>query len=255
MFDPVTAIILVAVGLGAGTLGSLLGVGGGIIMGPVLVFFGLAPAQVAGTSLFAVTSTSISSTVAYSRQKRIDYKLAIKLAAAAIPGAVLGGFISAGIQKQEFLLYFGILLMAVGAYVIFKSSILKEKERRDISAAQHAAVFAITFGAGIISSLFGVGGGTIFVPVMLLIHRMTMHTAAPTSQLTLMITSFAGLFTHIALGHIDYVYAIALSAGAVGGAQLGARWSKLIKAHLLQRVLGVVLIAVAVKFVIDWLSG
>ena len=255
MFDPVTAIILGAVGVAAGTLGSMLGVGGGIIMGPVLVFLGLAPAQVAGTSLFAVTSTSVSSTVAYSRQKRIDYNIAIKLAAAAIPGAVLGGFISAGIPKPAFLLYFGILLMAVGAYIIFKSSILKEMGRRNISMAQHAAVFAITFGAGIISSLFGVGGGTIFVPVMLLIHRMTMHTAAPTSQLTLMITSFAGLFTHIALGHIDYVYAIALSAGAVVGAQMGAKWSKSIKSQLLQRVLGVVLISVAIKFVIDWLSG
>lgn len=255
MFDPVTAIILAAVGVAAGTLGSMLGVGGGIIMGPVLVFLGLAPAQVAGTSLFAVTSTSVSSTVAYSRQKRIDYKLAIKLAAAAIPGAVLGGFISAGIPKSAFLLYFGILLMAVGAYIIFKSSILKEMERRNISIAERAAVFAITFGAGIISSLFGVGGGTIFVPVMLLIHRMTMHTAAPTSQLTLMITSFAGLFTHVALGHIDYVYAIALSAGAVVGAQIGAKWSKSIKSQMLQRVLGVVLIAVAIKFVIDWLSG
>ena len=255
MFDPATAIILVAVGVAAGTLGSMLGVGGGIIMGPVLIFLGLAPAPVAGTSLFAVTSTSVSSTVAYSRQKRIDYKLAIKLAAAAIPGAVLGGFISAGISKPAFLLYFGILLMAVGAYIIFKSSILKEKERRDISMAQYAAVFAITFGAWIISSLFGVGGGTIFVPVMLLIHRMTMHTAAPTSQLTLMITSFAGLFTHIALGHIDYAYAIALSAGAVVGAQLGAKWSKSIKSQMLQRVLGVVLIAIAIKFIIDWLFG
>jgi uncharacterized membrane protein YfcA len=145
--------------------------------------------------------------------------------------------------------------MAVGAYVIFRSSILTEKERRNISLAQHVAVFAIMFGAGVISSLFGVGGGTIFVPVMLLIYRMTMYTAAPTSQLTLMITSFAGLFTHIALGHIDYLDAIALSAGAVAGAQLGAKWSKTIKAKMLQRVLGVVLIAVAIKFVIDWLLG
>lgn len=255
MLDPVTAIILAAVGLGAGTLGSMLGVGGGIIMGPVLVFLGLAPAQVAGTSLFAVTSTSVSSTAAYSRQKRIDYRLAMQLAAAAVPGAVLGGFISSAISRADFLLYFGILLMAVGAYIVFKSSILKEKEKRKISIAQHAAVFAITFGAGIISSLFGVGGGTIFVPVMLLIHRMTMHTAAPTSQLTLMITSFAGLFTHIALGHIDYLDAIALSAGAVVGAQLGARWSKTVKSFVLQRVLGIVLIAVAIKFIADWLGS
>ena len=256
MLDVATTItILIAVGLGAGTLGSMLGVGGGIIMVPALAFMGLPPAQIAGTSLFAVASTSVSSTVAYSRQKRIDYRVGILMAAAAIPGAVVGGIVSDQIAPPDFKLYFGILLMTVGGYIAFRDSILKEKEGHRVSAMQHAAVFAITFGAGIISSLFGVGGGVVFVPVMLLIHRMAMHRAAPTSQLTLMITAFAGLFTHVALGHIDYLYAVALSAGAFAGAQIGARWSRSVKNALLQKALAVVLVAVAVKFVIDWLGA
>jgi uncharacterized membrane protein YfcA len=140
----------------------------------------------------------------------------------------------------------------VGIYVMFRSSILREKQGEKISAAKHASVFAITFGAGIISSFFGVGGGTIFVPVMLLIYHMTMREAAPTSQFALMLTSFAGLFTHAALGNPDYLYAIALSAGAVVGAQLGARWSKTAKEALLQKMLGIALIAVAVRLFIEW---
>lgn len=255
MLDIVTTvIILVAVGLGAGTLGSMLGVGGGIIMVPALTFLGMPPAQTAATSLFAVTSTSVSSTVAYSRQKRINYRRAIELAAAAIPGAVLGPFILDQVTPADFRLYFGILLIAVGIYVMFRSSILREKKEEKISPAKHAAVFAITFGAGIISSFFGVGGGTIFVPVMLLIHHMTMREAAPTSQFTLMLTSFAGLFTHVALGNPDYLYAIALSAGAVVGAQLGAKWSKTAKEALLQKMLGIALIAVAVRLFVEWFS-
>lgn len=250
-----TVIILIAVGLGAGTLGSMLGVGGGIIMVPALAFLGLPPAQIAATSLFAVTSTSVSSTVAYSRQKRINYRRGIELAAAAIPGAVLGPFILRDITSADFKLYFGILLIAVGIYIAFRSSILKEKQAGKISAAKHASVFAMTFGAGIISSFFGVGGGVIFVPVMLLIHRMTMHEAAPTSQLTLLLTSFAGLFTHVALGNPDYLYAIALSAGAVVGAQLGAKWSKNAREALLQKVLGIALIAVAVRLFVEWFSS
>lgn len=258
MIDIIATIaILVGVGLGAGTLGSMLGVGGGIIMVPALTFLGLPPAQIAGTSLFAVASTSVSSTAAYSRKKRIDYRLGLEMAAAAIPGAVLGGVVSRELSEAEFKLYFGILLMAVGIYIAFRNSILKEKkdEKGRVSLAQHGAVFAITFGAGIISSLFGVGGGIIFVPVMLLIHRMTMHTAAPTSQLTLMLTSIAGLFTHAALDHIDYLYAIALSAGAVAGAQLGARLQGSVKSTILQRALAVVLVAVAIKFIADWLGS
>lgn len=250
-----TAIILVAVGLGAGSLGSMIGVGGGIMMVPALAFLGLPPTQIASTSLFAVTSTSVSSTIAYSRQKRIDYRLGAGMAAFAVPGAVIGAFLSGQLSAQDFRLYFGILLSLVGLYVAFRSSILKEKGETGRSPARRVALYAITFGAGIISSLFGVGGGIIFVPAMLLVLGLAMQKAAPTSQLTLMITALVGVFTHAALQHPDYVYAIALSAGAFAGAQLGARWSKKVKEALLQRLLGVVLIAVAGKFIFDWLAG
>lgn len=256
MLDIVTTVIvLVAVGLGAGALGSLIGVGGGIMMVPALAFLGMPPTQIASTSLFAVTSTSVSSTIAYSRQKRIDYRLGAEMAAFAIPGAVVGALLSGQLTAQDFRLYFGILLSLVGLYVAFRNSILKEKGEQKRSAGRRVAIYAITFAAGIISSLFGVGGGIIFVPAMLLVLRMAMQKAAPTSQLTLMMTALVGVFTHSALGHPDYLYAIALSAGAFAGAQLGAKWSKRAKEVLLQRMLGVVLIAVAGKFVFDWLAG
>lgn len=250
-----TVIILVAVGLGAGTLGSMIGVGGGIIMVPALAFLGLPPTQIASTSLFAVASTSVSSTMAYSRQKRIDYKLGAEMATFAIPGAVIGALLSGQFTAQDFRLYFGILLSLVGLYVAFRSSILKEKGDKRRSQGRRAAMYAITFGAGIISSLFGIGGGMIFVPTMLLVLGMAMQKVAPTSQLTLMMTAIVGVFTHSALGHPDYLYAIALSAGAFVGAQLGARWSKKAKEVLVQRMLGIVLMGVAAKFIFDWLSA
>lgn len=250
-----TVIILVAVGLGAGTLGSMIGVGGGILMVPALTFLGLPPTQIASTSLFAVTSTSVSSTMTYSRQKRIDFRLGAEMAAFAVPGAVIGALLSDQLSAQDFRLYFGILLSLVGLYVAFRSSILKEKAESKMSAPRRAGLYAITFGAGTISSLFGVGGGIIFVPAMLLMLGMSMQRAAPTSQLTLMITALVGVFTHAVLQHPDYVYVVALSAGAFVGAQIGARWSKKAKEVLLQRMLGIVLIAVAGKFIFDWLSG
>ncbi len=255
MLDILTTVILIAVGLGAGTLGSVLGVGGGIIMVPALTFIGLPPQQIASTSLFAVTSTSVSSTMAYSRQKRIDYRTGLEMAAFAIPGAILGAFISGSISAPDFKLYFGILLILVGIYIVYRNSILKEKSQPNGRPAFRAAVYGSTFAAGIISSLFGVGGGIIFVPMMLLALGMTMHRAAPTSQLTLLITSLTGVFTHAALGHPDYVYALALAGGAFVGAQIGAKWSRSVKDVLLQRMLGIVLIAVAVKFIADWFSA
>lgn len=256
MLDPITtAVILVAVGLGAGTLGSMLGVGGGIIMVPALTFLGLPPVQTASTSLIAVASTSISSTIEYSRQKRIDYRLGLEMAAFAIPGAILGAILSEYLSAESFKLYFGILLILTGIYVLYKNSILKDASARRRSMALQAAVFVATFGAGIISSLFGVGGGIIFVPAMLLVLGLTMQRAAPTSQLTLMLTSIAGVIMHAYLLHPDYLQALVLSVGAFAGAQIGARVSRTAKELLLQRLLGFALIAVAIELVIDWFTS
>ncbi|HKU48675.1 MAG TPA: sulfite exporter TauE/SafE family protein [Nitrososphaera sp.] len=256
MFDiVVTLTLLVAVGLGAGTLGAMLGVGGGIIMVPALTLFGITPSQIASTSLFAVTSTSVSSTVEYSRQKKIDYRLGILMAAMAVPGAVLGAFLSSGLSGELFRLYFGILLILAGLYILYKNSLLKKGGRRAARLApyHYLAVSAASVAAGIISSLFGIGGGVIFVPLMLLVLGIGMHRAAATSQMTLMVTSIAGVLTHVALGHPDYLFAIALSAGAFAGGQIGARLSKSAKDALLQRILGVILIAVGGKLTLDWL--
>lgn len=255
MLEPITnVIVLAAVGLAAGTLGSMLGVGGGIIMVPALTFLNLPPTQAASTSLIAVMSTSVSSTIEYSRQRRIDYALGIEMAACAIPGGVLGAILSGYLLEDTFKLYFGILLILTGLYISYKNSVLKDHLVKRRSLPLQVAVFAASFGAGIISSLFGVGGGIVFVPAMLLVLGLTMHRAAPTSQLTLMMTAIAGVFTHSALGHPDYLQAVVLSAGAFVGAQIGARLSRMTKDMTLQRLLAVILMTVAIIFILDGLN-
>ena len=249
-----TLTFLLVVGLGAGTLGSMLGVGGGIIMVPALTFLNVPPTQAASTSLIAVMATSISSTIEYSRQKRINYGLGLQMAACAIPGGVLGAVLSEYLLQDTFKLYFGILLILTGLYILYRNSVLKDRHVKRRSLALQVGVFAASFGAGIISSLFGVGGGIIFVPAMLLVLGLTMHRAAPTSQFTLMMTAIAGVFTHSALGHPDYLQAIVLSIGAFVGAQIGARLSLITKDVLLQRLLAAVLMTVAIIFILDGLN-
>ena len=245
-------MLLAAIGLGAGVLGSMIGVGGGIVMVPALTFLGLGPTQVASTSLFAVSSTSVSSTVEFARQKRIDYRLGILMAAVAVPGAVLGALVSVNFTADSFKLYFSILMILSGLYMLYRNSLLKDSGERTHRDSRLIPVLGAAFVAGIISSLFGVGGGIIFVPAMLLILGIGMHRATATSQLTLMATSIAGLLTHIALGHPDYYLALALSAGAFIGAQIGARLSKSAKDVVLQKILGLALIAVGGKLMLDW---
>jgi uncharacterized membrane protein YfcA len=226
-------------------------------MVPALTFLGFSPSQTAGTSLVAVTATGVSSTVEYSRQKRVDFRIGLMIAGLAVPGAIVGALISADISLEQFRIYFGLFLVLVGVYMLYKNAILREGKEapRKLTSPRLLATVGASFAAGVISSLFGVGGGTIFVPLMLLVLGIGMHRAAATSQLALVITSAAGVATHALLGHPDYLYAIVLSAGAVIGAQIGARLSKSTKELLLQRLLGCVLIAVGIKMILDWLSA
>jgi len=247
-------LILIAISFAAGTLGSLLGLGGGFIIVPSLMFMSFNPYQIASTSLFAVFSTSASSTLTYAKQKRIDYSLGIKFALISIPGAIIGAYISDFITIQSFKLYFALVLIGTSVYLLKESTLAKEHKASHSSAVM-TLCYAASFFAGILASLFGIGGGLIFVPLMVALLGMSMHVTAPTSQFILLISSIAGLVSHAALGHPDYLLALILVAGAFAGAQLGAKISLWIKEKLLRKLLSISLFAVAARIIADVFAG
>lgn len=253
LVDPFAVIVvLIIVGFGAGTFGSMIGVGGGLVMTPALTFMGFAPAQISSTSLLAVTFASASSTISYVKQRRIRYHVGVKVAAAAIPGAIAGAFISSVIEIEPFKVYFAILLLFAGIYIAYSGSLKETKARHpgnDKKLKLHPLFYAGAFDAGIISSLFGVGGGIVFVPLLVFVLGMTLTTASPTSQLALLITSFIGTVTHAVLGHPDYFHAVSLSAGAFVGGQIGAKISHKVRESLLRKMFSISLVAVAIKFI------
>lgn len=242
----------VIIGLIAGILGSMIGVGGGVIISPALTFLGLTPPQVASTSLFAVSSTSISSTIAYARSKKIQYMLGIKMALLSIPGAIVGSYFSTYIDPGYFKILLAIILVGTGIYLMYRKSIINGNSLSLESIWVKILFFSGAFVAGIISSLFGIGGGVIFVPLMIVIVGLTMHLAAPTSQFVLMITSLVGLTTHIILGNPQYLPAVLLSIGAFAGAQIGSRLSTKLSEKKLRLILGITFFGIALKLVLDF---
>jgi hypothetical protein len=114
---------------------------------------------------------------------------------------------------------------------------------------------AVSFFAGVISSLFGIGGGVVFVPLMVIGIGISMRKAAPTSQLVLIFASLSGLIVHSLLGHPDFTQAMLLSVGAFAGGLLGARLSLDIKEIKLKILVTIVLMVAAVKLVIDSMGG
>ncbi len=248
-------IILVIIGFGSGILGSLIGVGGGIVMTPLLTYMGFSPAVIASSSLIAIFATSISSTLTYIRKKYINYWLGLKLALPAIPGSIIGGFFSNFISLEYFKIYFAILLTVVGLYIFFKNKIINKTLDRTPKPLFYLILISGTFGAGIISSFFGIGGGIIFVPILVIIYKLKMINASPTAQFTLLISTITGLLTHIILEHPDYSYGIALAFGAFFGAQLGSRSIHLVNENILSKIFSFSLIMIAINLIIDYIKG
>ncbi|HEX7258978.1 MAG TPA: sulfite exporter TauE/SafE family protein [Nitrososphaeraceae archaeon] len=247
-------IILIIIGFGAGILGSLIGVGGGIIITPALTYMGFPPSVIASSSLIAVFATSISSTLTYVSKKYVNYWLGIKLALPAIPGSIIGGIFTNFVLLEDFKIYFAILLISVGIYILIKNKIISRTIVTIPKPLLYSVLIFGNFGAGIISSFFGVGGGIIFVPILVIIYKMKMINASPTAQFTLLISTMTGLITHIMLEHPEYSYGILLALGSFFGAQIGSRSIQRINENILSKILSFSLIIIAINLIIDYLK-
>ena len=240
---------LIPLGFAAGVLGSIVGLGGGIIAVPAMTFAGFPPTLAASNSLFAAFSNSIASTISYAKQKRVEFGIGIKLGLMCIPGTVLGAFVSDVMTPTAFQILFAFVLIASAVYIFLKRAV--DEKPYNKTALMMIFSAGASFFAGIISSLFGIGGGIVFVPLMVIGIGIPMRRAAPTAQLVLIFASLSGLLVHSALGHPDYLQALFLAMGAFAGGLLGARLSLEIKERKLKILVTVVLLAAAIKLIID----
>ena len=244
---------LIPLGFAAGLLGSIIGLGGGIIIVPVLTFFGFSPALAASNSIFAVFSNAIASSISYAKQRRIEYSIGLKLGLLSIPGTVVGALISSEITPSLFKILFALILISASVYIFSKRKI--EPKKYNISKQIMILAIGASFVAGIMSGLFGVGGGIIFVPLMVIAMGLSMKNAAPTSQFILLFASGSALVTHTLLGHPDFYQALLLATGAFVGGLVGARLSLEIKENSLKILISIVMVAAAVKMFIDSLEA
>ena len=244
---------LIPLGFAAGILGSMIGLGGGIVIVPVLTFLGISPTTAASNSLFAAFSNAVASTISYSKQKRIDLSLGLKLGLLSIPGTVLGAIISTDVTPDVFKILFGFVLMASAVYIFLRKKI----EINEKILPKQIVILAVgaSFFAGIVSTFFGIGGGIIFVPLMVVGMGMTMKRAAPTSQLILLFSSLSGIVSHSFLGHPDFIQAGLLAIGSFAGGLIGARLSIDIKERYLQITVSAVILIAAGKLFFDSVVG
>ncbi len=259
---------LTGLGVVVGLAGTLVGIGGGFIVVPILLtVFHFEPGMAAGTSMMFIFFNSLSGSIAYLRQKRVDLLVGTFLALPTIPGTIIGGLAVGLFDISNFRLAFAFLLLGTSLYMFFRPIHLESTmrirkwstERRliDNSGREYSYRISLPLGAvisffvGILANLFGVGGGIIHVPTMILLFGVPTHIATATSHFILVITSLSGLNVHLQLGHIDLSTAIPLGLGAVAGAQLGARLSQRLRSKTLERIFAVFLIALVVRLILQ----
>ncbi|ALX47177.1 sulfite exporter TauE/SafE family protein [Lentibacillus amyloliquefaciens] len=252
-------LICIIIGLAASFAGSLVGMGGGVILIPSLLFmyhysdaFAWATPQViVGISLITMVFTAFSSTVSYYKSSRIHLKIGMLFLTGSIPGGILGSWLNQFVNADHFSLYFGILMIVLSFLFLIKRE--KRTENDTSGKTPVLSVFVISVIIGTISGLFGIGGGAMIVPAMLFLFGLSIHTATATSMFVILFISIMSAGTHIALGHVVWEYVIFFIIGAWVGGTLGAKVNQLIDSNVLEWILRLMLIIVGIRLIIEGL--
>lgn len=247
-----TAGLFLILGFAVGTFGALVGIGGGLILIPVFLLVLEYPAQQAiGTSLFIVFLNAISGTYAYLKQKKVFFHAAIRFGIATIPGAFLGSYIAQYFTGKSFSLTFGIFLICMAALMYFKSGKKMQTQDFNPKTFQYNTTFGVicSIGVGFLSSILGVGGGIIHVPMMISVLGFPAHVATATSTCILGISSLVGVISHFLLGHVLWLPGLCIGVGAIFGAQAGAKIASKIKPRMIVTILSIVVLGMGIKFI------
>ncbi len=260
---------LFLVGAALGAYGTLIGAGGAFVLVPflLLVYPHEPPEVIASISLAVVFANAGSGTVAYARMGRVDYRSGLMFAAATIPGAIVGALLTASIPRHLFDAVLGALMGGIGGWLLIRpegnrngaprhpGSMVRVVTERDGTTHRYAfrpwVGISLSLLVGLVSSSLGIGGGIIHVAVLTQLLDFPVHIATATSHFTIAIMALTGTIVHIATGsfHQGWHRTVWLAAGALVGAQAGARLSARIHGAWIIRGLALALLVVGVRLV------
>jgi len=240
-----------------GWVSSMIGVGGGIFMVPLLKIFQYVPTtQIAvGTSLAAIVFNSISSTVSYTRQGVVDFRLGLLLMPTATGGAWLGAYLTRFISSNGLAVAFGMFLVYVAGIMLWgkepKEVALWLRKRSADGNERFSAPAAVLVGliSGLAAGFFGIGGGAIMVPAMTLLLGADIVRAVATSLFVMGPSALIGSTQHAFQGNLQWELLLPLALGIIAGAQLGAFTTTRVPKVFLRRLFGVVLIYSAINMI------
>ena len=259
--------LLIGGGIVTGTLGAMLGLGGGVFLTPFLVLvFNLPMHQAIATSILAVIATSSAGAAMNVERQIVNLRLGMTLEVATVIGAISGGLTANVLSSEVLSRAFAVLLLAVSFMMLWRMkharrtstpigagafpASFKDEAAGEVvsySVARVPWVMGVSLIAGNISGLLGVGGGIFKVPAMNLISGIPLKAATATSNFMIGVTAAASAFIYFAHGHLNPLIASPAALGVLMGSFLGVRINRRIKGASLTWIFAAVLFVISLK--------
>lgn len=248
-------LLAICIGVVTGGITSLIGASGVMVIVPILtMLFKVNVHTAIGTSLFVDVIASLTVAYSYYKHGNIELKSGMWIALTSIIGAQLGASLASKMGESKLSSWFGVILVIAGLSMIRKS--FKEKSDSSDNLDKHIefkkewqrilTALIIGLGIGILSGIFGAGGGVMILLALIIIMSFPLHKAIGTSTLIMAITALSSTIGYAARGSIDFVLGILLSIGAVTGGILGSRYANKVNEKTLQKIVGVCFTAMGI---------
>jgi len=280
---PVNIFVILAMGFAVGFISGMFGIGGGFLMTPLLIFLGVTPAVAVASVTGHIAAASCSGANSYWRRRALDLALAFMLLGGGILGTAFGVWVFTTLRTIGQLdltigIAYVLLLSVVGALMVTESvrAIVRTRQGKPVELRRPGShtwfhglpfklrfkrsriyvsaipVSAIGFIIGFVGAVMGIGGGFLLVPMLIYFLRVPTATVIGTSIVLTLVTMASATVMHAATNHlVDAVLALILMVGGVTGAQFGARAGQKISGEHLRLLLGLLVLAVGVRFAFE----
>ncbi|HEX6298860.1 MAG TPA: sulfite exporter TauE/SafE family protein [Acidimicrobiia bacterium] len=243
---PIAPWTLGAIGLAAGILGGGLGVGGGIIMVPLLVWVGVDRHRAHATSLAAIVFIAAAGASSFGWSGEVDFGLGITVGVGGIFGSVIGASVMHRVSSRALTIIFGVVLLVAAIRMILSADPLPGAV--DFSEISKILI-ALSVGliAGFFAGLAGIGGGVVIVPSSVLLLGLDQHQAQGTSLVAIVFTAVSGSLVNLRNHRVRPLDGLLAGVGGIVGSLIGSRTALLIEGRILSVVFGFLVLFVAVR--------
>ena len=280
---PVNIFVVFAMGIAVGFISGMFGIGGGFLMTPLLIFLGISPAVAVATVSSHIAASSFSGAITYWRRKALDLSLAAMLLIGGIAGTAAGVWLftylrALGQLDLTISLSYVLLLGSVGGLMVAEGvrAIIRSRHGKPVELRRPGShtwfhglpfklrfkqsriyvssipVVTIGFIMGFIGAIMGIGGGFLLVPMLIYFLRVPTNVVIGTSMVLTLVTMATATVLHSITNHlVDVILALILMVGGVMGAQFGARAGQKMRGERLRLMLGILVLAVGVRFAVD----